>query len=147
MRSGISPLLLQQRFLERFARRTIIMHGGFAPGWLAELLKEPGGGGHFRLDLRIPPGTPPSPIEWVMHRFVLPLDLPLPCILRVDEDAIYLRHLLHGEMVGHPSEIPWMLDSIRERHHARLEAVAGGYQSFAGMPRAENAIEYDFTQF
>ena len=40
------------RFLARYAGRTLIVHAGFPPDWLEELLKQPGGGGYFRLDSR-----------------------------------------------------------------------------------------------
>jgi hypothetical protein len=46
----------------------------------------------------------------------------MPLLVKVDPDRLYLRHLLHGEHAGHPSEILWMLDAIRERYHMRLDA-------------------------
>ncbi|MEB8536304.1 hypothetical protein [Acidithiobacillus ferriphilus] len=140
-----SRLLLQQQFLERFSGRTIIVHRGFPEHFLRELLEQAGGGGDFRVDVRIPESTPPTPIEWVVHRFVLPLSLPLPLLIRVDADALYLRHLMHDNIVGHPSEILWMLDTIRERHHARLDRQQGRYAVSMGMAVQDNDIDYGFN--
>lgn len=140
-----SRLLLQQQFLERFSGRTIIVHRGFPEQFLRELLEQAGGGGHFRVDVRIPESTPPTPIEWVVHRFVLPLSLPLPLLIRVDADALYLRHLMHDNIVGHPSEILWMLDTIRERHHARLDRQQGRYAVSMGMAVQDNDVDYGFN--
>ena len=144
MPNPTSCLLLQRRFLERFTGRAIIVHRGFPGTFLRELLEQPGGGGHFRMDARIAESVPPTPIEWVVHRFVLPLSLPLPILIQVDADALYLRHLIQGDRVGHPSEILWMLDSIRERHHARLDRRQGHYPVTMGMPVQDNRIDYDF---
>src|SRR5690554_4437179 len=48
-----------ERFFERFGRRTVIVHRGFDPEWLEQLLKLPGGAGHFRVDARRAPGRRP----------------------------------------------------------------------------------------
>jgi hypothetical protein len=140
-----SRLLLQEQFVNRFRGRTIIVHRGFPEQFFKELLEQPGGGGHFRVDTRIAESAPLTPIEWVVHRCVLPLSLPLPLIIKVDAEALYLRHLLHGDTVGHPSEILWMLDSIRERYHARLDRQQGSYAVTMGMPVKDNDIDYDFN--
>jgi len=145
MPNSIPHLLLQEQFLNRFNGRTLIVHRGFPDQYFKELLEQPGGGGHFRIDVRIPPGTPPTPIEWVVHQHVIPLDLPMPLLVKVDPDRLYLRHLLHGEHAGHPSEILWMLDAIRERYHMRLERQQGYYQPVPGMPVEENDLDYDFN--
>ncbi|OCB02730.1 hypothetical protein BBC27_11405 [Acidithiobacillus ferrivorans] len=140
-----SRLLLQQQFMERFSGRTIIVHRGFPEQFLRELLEQAGGSGHFRVDVRIPESAPPTPIEWVVHRFVLPLSLPLPLLIRVDADALYLRHLMHDNTAGHPSEILWMLDAIRERYHARLDRQQGYYAVSMGMAVQDNDINYGFN--
>ncbi len=144
MPNSIPHLLLQEQFLHRFHGRTIIVHRGFPEQFLRELLEQPGGGGHFRVDVRIPPSRPPTPIEWILHHHVLPLDLPLPLLIKVDSNALYLRHLLHGAHAGHPSEILWMLDTIRERYHVRLERQHGHYTPVPGIPIEDNDIDYDF---
>lgn len=80
----------------------------------------------------------------MVHRFVLPLSLPLPLLIRVDADTLYLRHLMHDDTVGHPSEVLWMLDAIRERYHARLDRQQGRYAASMGMAVQDNSIDYDF---
>jgi len=143
MPHSASPLTLQDRFFERFRGRTIILHRGFPPGYLAELLKQPGGGGHFRVDLRQLGSEVDSPMDWLLQRHVLPLDLPTPLLLKVEDETIYLRHLLQGSNPGHPSEILWMLDAIHERHHALLQRMPAGLQPRRGMAVDDNAIDYD----
>lgn len=135
---------LLERFFTRFARRSIIVHAGFPEGYFSELLKQPGGGGHFRVDIRIAPSSPPSPMDWVVHRQVLPLDLPLPLFIKVDEDGMYLRHLVQGKGPGHPSELLWMMDCIRERYHFHLRREGGSLVAKPGMDVSDNRIDYDF---
>ncbi|WP_369573350.1 hypothetical protein [Acidithiobacillus sp. IBUN Pt1247-S3] len=135
---------LLDRFFTRFARRSIIVHAGFAEGYFGELLEQPGGGGHFRVDLRIAASTPPSPMDWVVHKQVLPLELPVPLLIQVDEDCLYIRHLVQGKSTGHPSEILWMMDAIRERYHARLLRSGASLLVERGMDTSDNRIDYDF---
>lgn len=141
------PFGHQARFLERFARRTLIVHAGFPAGWFEELLKQPGGGGHFRVDLRIAPGQPPTPIEWVVHGFIAPLELPLPLLVRVDREALYIRHLVKNGTAAHPSEILWMLDDILDRYHARLQVQPGHFAADLGIPVSDNRIETPYGSF
>jgi len=143
MALSVSPLTLQERFFARFRGRTIILHRGFPPGYLAELLKQPGGGGHFRVDLRQLGRENDSPMDWLLQRYILPLDLPVPLLVKVEDEAIYLRHLLQGSSPGHPSEILWMLDSMHERHHALLRRLQTDLQVQHGMAIDDNAIDYD----
>ncbi|MEL5848354.1 MAG: hypothetical protein U7M05_03205 [Candidatus Igneacidithiobacillus chanchocoensis] len=135
---------LLDRFFTRFAKRSIILHRGFPDGYFAELLKEPGGAGHFRVDLRIAASQPPSPMDWVVHQHILPLQLPVPLLVKVDEDCLYLRHLLHGDKAGHPNEILWMMDSIRERYHYRLQRQGPSFLAEPGMAVEDNRLDYDF---
>lgn len=143
----LDPIQHQRRFFERFANRTLLVHDGFPTGWLEELLKQPGGGGHFRIDTRIAPGTPPNPVEWVVHGFAMPLSLPSPLLIRVDRDCLYLRHLQKNGACAHPSEILWMLDDIRERYHACLRVGRGTFEPAMGMPLTENSIETPYGAF
>lgn len=145
--SPLDPVRLQRRFFERFTRRTLIVHAGFPAGWFEELLKQPGGGGHFRVDSRIPVDQPPNPLEWVVHHFILPLALPLPLIARVDADSICIRHLVKNGTVAHPSEILWMLDDIQSRFHARLRAARDGFLSETGIALDDNRIETPYGTF
>lgn len=143
----LDPIQHQRRFFERFANRTLMIHEGFPTGWFEELLKQPGGGGHFRIDTRIAPGSPPTPVEWVVHGFVLPLDLPKPLLMRIDRDCLYLRHLQKNGYCAHPSELLWMLDDIRERYHACLHVGRGTFEPSMGIPLTENSIETPYGAF
>lgn len=135
------------RFFERFAGRSIIVHRGFEDDWLERLLKLPGGGGYFRLDLRQDAGAA-SPLEQVVQAHVLPLELPLPLILRVAADEVLVRHLSRaGGGTLDPSEIGWLLDEIEARHHARLRRQGDTLATERGIDPADNRIEYDFSDF
>ncbi len=142
-----SPESLHERFFRRFDGRTIIVHAGFPEGYLAELLRQPGGGGHFRVDVRIPPARPFSPMDWVVHHHVLPLGLPQPLLMKVGHRQIHLRHLIHHIRQeipgpGHPAEILWMLDSIQERYHALLKNDRGEFCMERGMDIQDNSVDY-----
>lgn len=136
---------LRARFLQRYAGRRLIVHRGFPAGWLAELMKQPGGAGYFRLDARRPPGRRPTPVEWLVHRHLLPLELPLPLLVQVDGQTLYLRHLTRGGRPIHPAEILWLLDEIRDRHHARLRAAGGGFTVEPGLDPQDNAVHIHET--
>lgn len=112
-------------FRQRFLGRTVIVHRGFPPEWLEALLKQPGGGAHFRVDARLLPSAVPTPIEWFLQTVVLPLNLPLPLLLQVDHGEIRMRHLCRHDRVVHPSEIAWFLEEIESRYHVRLVFGAG----------------------
>jgi hypothetical protein len=93
------------RFVDRYAGRAVIVHGGLSLGWVEELLKEGGGAGHFRFDVRHALGRRPRRIEWLVHEQLLPLQLPLPFFLRVDDNGVRERHLVRNGAPVHPSEI------------------------------------------
>ena len=138
----------QERFFARYAGRTLIVHAGLTVDWMEELLKIGGGGGHFRVDTRQMPGRKPTPVEWVVHEFVLPLQLPLPMLLRVHHEAIAVRHLTDKGYVRHPADIAWLLDDMkaeseggRGRVHARLVRAAHGFVVERGIPPEDNGIE------
>lgn len=135
-----------ERFFERFGRRTVIVHRGFDPEWLEQLLKLPGGAGHFRVDARRAPGRRPTPIEWLVHEHLLALELPLPLLVKVGRDELLLRHLTRagGGMLD-PSEIGWILDEIDTRYHARLSRRDDGFEIERGLPVSDNEIDYDFS--
>jgi hypothetical protein len=114
------PARQLDRFRERFTGRSLIVHRGFPGDWLEQLLKQPGGGGHFRLDARTLPAARPTPVEWLVQVHVLPLDLPQPLFLKVREGDVLVRHLDRGGRAVHPSEIAWFLEELATRHHARL---------------------------
>lgn len=130
------------RFFARFYGRSVIVHAGFAPEWLEELLKQPGGGGHFRLDVRHGPETRPTPIERVAHEHILPLGLPLPLILKVDTSSLLVRHLTRGGVPVHPTEILDIIGEIDDRHHARLMRRGRGFEVAWGLPVRENEVDW-----
>jgi hypothetical protein len=117
----IKPERQLRRFRERFSGRNLICHSGFEGDWLEELLKQPGGGGHFRLDVRPLPVARPTPIEWFVQSHILPLGVPLPTLVRLEESRALVRHLRRGNHVVHPSEIAWFLEELESRHHARVD--------------------------
>jgi hypothetical protein len=114
------PARQLQRFRERFTGRALILHDGFPADWLEELLRQPGGGGHFRLDIRPLPAARPTPVEWLVQAHILPLDLPRPILVQVRERDLLVRHLQRRGIVVHPSEIAWFLEELDTRYHARL---------------------------
>lgn len=134
------PLTL---FLTRFSGRTIIIHEGLSIGWIAELMKEAGGGAHFRFDVRNVPGRPPTPIEWLIHRHVLPQRLPLPCLMRVEPGYLRLRHLTRGGRVVHPSELYWMLREFPQRVHLVFDLANGALIARSGIPLDDNKVDFD----
>ncbi|MFO7955305.1 hypothetical protein [Thioalkalivibrio sp.] len=136
---GPRPAQQMERFRGRYTGRSLIVHQGFTGDWLEELLKQPGGGGHFRIDSRALPRRRPSPVEWLLQTHILPLELPQPLFLDVREDAILIRHLKRGEHTVHPSEIAWFLEELDTRHHARLVfAEDGGLNVHTGLPVDDN---------
>ena len=137
------PVTLRERFLERFADKTIIVHQGLTIGWVGELMKEAGGGAHFRLDARNAPANRPTPIEWVVHRHVLPHRLPLPLLIKVQGRDLLIRHLMRNDMPVHPSEIYWMLGEFPDRLHLKLTASDMGFALSCGMPVSDNLVDFD----
>jgi len=123
---GPRPAEQMRRFLDRYTGRSLIVHQGFSGDWLEELLKQPGGGGHFRIDSRRLPRRRPTPVEWLVQTHILPLELPQPLFLDVREDAVLVRHLTRGGTPVHPSEIAWFLEELDQRHHVRLRLEEDG---------------------
>ncbi|WP_018869029.1 MULTISPECIES: hypothetical protein [unclassified Thioalkalivibrio] len=137
---GPRPARQMERFRARYTGRSLIVHRGFSGDWLEELLKQPGGGGHFRIDSRrLPAGRGATPVEWLVQTHVLPLELPQPLFLDIREEAMLARHLVRGEHVVHPSEIAWFLEELDTRHHARLEFVGNEHmRAEVGIPVEDN---------
>jgi len=138
LRRRPNPQRLRQQFLERFTGRTLIVHEGFPPDWLEELLKQPGGGGHFRLDTRHIDARHPSPVEAFVRDYLLPLGLPMPLLVQVSPPHLRVRHLTRGRQAVHPSEIQWFLDELDARHHATLSVTHAGFEAVPGMPISDN---------
>lgn len=127
--------------MSRFSGRTVIVHEGFPEQWLERLLRQPGGAGHLRIDVRRLPTQNPSPIEWLVQAHVVPLGLPLPLVVRIQPEALHLRHLRRREGVVHPSEIGWFLIELDRRYHACLTPDATGYSVTRGIPEHDNEAE------
>jgi hypothetical protein len=140
-----NPTVLRERFLARFAGKTIIVHDGLSIGWVSELVKEAGGGAHFRIDVRRQPGRRPTPIEWVVHQQLLPHKLPMPFLVKVEHERLLVRHLVRNDMPVHPSEIYWMLTEFPDNHHLLLTAAGKGFIVKRGMSVAENAVNLNAT--
>lgn len=133
---------LEQAFAARFAGRTLIVHAGLSPGWIAELQREGGGGAHFRIDVRQRPAGPLTPVEWMVRRHILPLACPLPLLVKVEPDCLRLRHLTRSGVPVHPSEIVWMLEELPQRAHWTLHGGSGGWRAERGMPFSDNRIKF-----
>lgn len=141
---GPKPTVLRDRFLQRFDGRMIVMHDGLSIGWVSELLKEAGGGGVFRFDLRPPLSGRPTPIEWVGHRWVASQGLPLPVLVRVRDGELQLRHLTRNGHPVHPSEINWMLPEMDAgRVHMVLRRSGEGFLPARGIPVSDNAVRFE----
>lgn len=121
----------------------MIVHAGVSVGWVTELLKEAGGAGHFRFDTRQCPGKKPTPIEWIVHQHVVPLHLPLPLLVKVEQNELLIRHLTRNSKPVHPSEIFWMLKEFPKKAHYLLRVCGESFVAEVGMPVSENTIDYD----
>jgi hypothetical protein len=139
------PARQRARFLARYRNRVLLVHRGLEPAWADELRRQGGGAGYFRIDARRPPGRPETALEWVVHRWLLPLEeapgLPLPWLVAVSDEAIRVRHLVRAGQVVHPGEIPWFLDEMVRRHHAVLRPASDGFRVEAGIAVADNDAE------
>lgn len=133
------------RFFARYARRVLIVHQGLGLDWIEELLKIGGGGGYFRIDARQPLDEH-SPVSWLTHRFLLPLNVPLPLLCDVGTDHLTVRHLQSRGRLCHPADIGWILDDMRKRtrFHATLRREASQLISQHGLAVEDNAYEIDF---
>jgi len=129
--------------MQRFAGKTIIVHEGLSIGWVSELLKEAGGGGHFRIDVRKIQGRRLTPVEWVVRQWIAPQNLPLPLLVKIESGQLYLRHLTRHNHPVHPSEIYWMLGEFPARAHAILRASGQGFLAERGLSVSDNDINYD----
>lgn len=143
---GKKPAAPLERFIERFGGRTLIVHEGLSIGWVAELLKEAGGGGHFRFDIRNVPSRPATPIEWLVHNHIAPLQLPLPLLMRVETSCLQLRHLTRNGKIVHPSEIYWMLRELPTRAHWVMHLKKGQIVAQAGIAPEDNRVDFDLGE-
>ncbi len=146
-RPSTDPRARRAAFFQRYRARTLIVHAGLTVDWLEELLKQGGGGGHFRIDARLTPARTPTPVEWVVHEFIVPLALPLPLIARVSDQSIRIRHLVRHGALCHPSDIAWILDDMGDdgtglgRAHVVLYKHGDGFRAERGIAPEDNAID------
>lgn len=132
---------LRSQFFARFDQKVLLIHQGVPPGWLEELLKQPGGAGYFRVDLRLLPQKPLTPLSWFVYQWAQPQGLPLPFLAQLAADGVRLRHLQRDDKVVHPSEILWFLDEMGSRFHRLLRPEPTGFRVETGMPLQENFAE------
>lgn len=136
---------LRAKFFARFDKQVLLIHQGFPSGWLEELLKQPGGAGYFRVDLRQLPEKPLTPLSWFVYQWALPLALPQPFLLQLAADGLRLRHLERDGQVVHPSEILWFLDEMAGRYHYLLRPEVQGFRQESGIPLHDNFPESMFN--
>ena len=137
-RGKLSDQQQLDRFFAQYNGRTLILHQDFPPAWFEELVKLPGGGGHFRLDIRNLQDAKPSPVEWIAERYLLALHLPLPFFVMVKDDALLVRHLTRGGSPVHPSEILLFMDELESRHHALLRREGERLEVSRGIDVEDN---------
>jgi len=139
---------LRQGFFDRYAGRTLIIHQGLPEGWLGKLVHEPGGGGHFRIDVRQPafradvPMRELYPVQYVVREHLLPLKLPLPLLVKVeDRDHLRARHLRRHGGVCDPAEVAMILDDMTQRPNALLVPDNGGFAVDWVLETEDNRVE------
>ena|GEM_PF-659239 len=147
LRPAPSPAALRQGFFDRYAGRTLIVHQGLPEGWLGKLVHEPGGGGHFRIDARQPayqgpPARRPAPVQWLIREHILPLGLPLPVLVKVeDRDHLRVRHLRRHGGICQPEEVAMIYDDIAARPHALLYPEDSGFAVDWGIDVEDNLVD------
>lgn len=131
------------RFFSQYKGRTLIVHNGLAVDWLEELFKLGGAAGHLRINAARLSGSRPTPVEWVVREFLLPLNLPLPLLCDIDPGEIRVRHLTIRHHICHPADIGGILDDMRSlsRCHARL--TADGHRLMTRHELASDDNRYD----
>jgi hypothetical protein len=140
---------LRRAFYDRFpAGSALLVHAGFPEQWLGKLLHEPGGGGHFRIDIRKPSFSRPRPprrplaVQWLVRSHVLPLGLPLPLLVRVGSDgSLLVRHLRRHGGLCDPAEVGPLYEDMVQRPHYRLFPAGGGFRAAAVLPPEDNALD------
>lgn len=128
--------------------RSFIVHTGFPEDWLKELLKQPGGGSYFRLDLRLQDGQTATPVENFIHQCLQALKLEPPVFITIKDGRVYVRSLLAGSYWLLPSDMGPLNNEIEQRFHFKLE----NDEWRPGMPLEQNDIDYeamlsDVTQY
>ncbi|MHB1566498.1 MAG: hypothetical protein ACYCXG_07240 [Acidiferrobacter sp.] len=134
------------RFFSQYKGRTLIVHNGLAIDWLEELFKLGGGAaGHLRINVTRLQRSKPAPVEWVVHEFLLPLQLPLPLLCDIGPVEIQVRHLTIRQHLCHPADISGILDDMRRqsRCHARLKAAGHRLIAQHELPPDDNRYDIE----
>jgi hypothetical protein len=129
--------------LDQLQGRYLIIHRGFPPSWLAELLKQPGGGGYLRIDLLVQNNKNPTPLEAFVHAHLAHLDKAVPCIALIEGKKIFVRRLMRAERWMHSAEINDLLLELNHRYHYRIDFSESTPQIAKGLSLDENDIKYD----
>lgn len=142
------PRELRWAFFDRYANRSLIVHAGFPPGWLGKLCHEPGGAGHFRIDVRQRPFREDlplrrlHPVQWLVRDHILPLELPLPVLVRVEaRDHLKVRHLRRHGGLCDPAEVGMIHADMVDRPHALLIPDDGGFAVDHPLGWEDNRVE------
>ncbi|HKJ87667.1 MAG TPA: hypothetical protein VKA48_04080 [Gammaproteobacteria bacterium] len=142
------PSGFQQAFFDRFAGCTLLVHEGFPEGWLGKLVHEPGGGGHFRIDVTQPafraetPLRRLYPVQWLVREHILPLGLPRPVLVKVEgRDHLRVRHLRRHGGICDPAEVAMILEDMTERPHVLLFPEQGGFSVDRELDPEDNLVD------
>jgi len=147
LRPAPDPAELRRRFFERYAGCSLIVHQGFREGWLGRLVHEPGGGGHFRIDVRQPvfngqPPRRPAPVQWLVREHILSLGLPLPVLVRVEgRDHLRVRHLRRHGGTCEPEEVAMIYADMEARPHLLLLPEDDGFAVEQGIDAEDNQVD------
>lgn len=132
-----------ERTYNKFVNKTVIFHHGLEPGWLEELLKQPGGGAHFRVDCRQINKETPTPIEEFYLNIVQPLTLPKLVLLKFENGYVLIRHLQNGNACLLASDIAWILDELDQRFHFKISLNKDNKIIIEkGIEITDNKLEY-----
>jgi hypothetical protein len=131
-----------QQTLARFNKRAIIVHQGLPENWLPELFKQAGGGGIFRVDIRLQNNHKPTPLEQFIHTHILPLNKALPCFVFIQDNHIFVRHLRRGDGLMHPSELTFLFNEITYRFHYQLDS-SDNFRVTTGLDLNANTIDFE----
>ena len=148
LRRDPDPAALRQAFFDRYAGRSLIVHEGLPDGWLGKLMHEPGGAGHFRIDVRQPAFRPAAPrrelypVQYLVREHLLSLQLPLPFLVKVeDRDHLRARHLRRHGGVCDPAEVAMILEDMTQRPNALLVPEDGGFAVDWVLEVEDNGVE------
>ena len=142
------PQDMQRAFFERYAGRTLVVHEGLPEGWLGKLVHEPGGGGHFRIDVTqsaFREETPLRrlyPVQWLVRQHILPPGLPRPLLVKGEgRDHLRARPLRRHGGVCDPAEVGMILEDMTERPHALLYPEQGDFTVDRILDPEDNRVD------